>query len=202
MNNLQRKIKAFRLRDKIIIILAVAGWISFLMRCSEKSDPGKEMSIVAEHDVENTDEHATRDFSASRCSLEDCYRDRAEESRYCEEHTCAKAGCYGLCNENGTEFCNKHAEESYKEDGYSTCMTAGCYKRVNRNSKYCYLHTCQAEGCHNEVVKGGFFCKNGRGGVKNVPRSAVDSGGSIWYDNRNTNYRFERMRSIRKAGRK
>ena len=159
MKDMQRKTQIFSLRDKIIIILAVAGWICLFVRCSEKPDPGREVSSTARYDTENTDVHTTRDFSASRCSLEDCYRDRAEGSRYCEEHTCAKAGCYGLCLDNGTELCNKHAEESYQEDGYSTCMTAGCYKRANRNSKYCYLHTCQAEGCHNEVVKGRYYCK-------------------------------------------
>ena len=72
---------------------------------------------------------------------------------------CGKSGCYRDNDTNGTIYCNTHAAQYVREQGYKACLSSSCYKRRLKNSSYCSSHTCRTTGCYSKVTSSnGKYC--------------------------------------------
>ena len=74
-------------------------------------------------------------------------------------HRCNYHGCqkYQETN-NGTVFCNEHAQEYWREKGYKACHVTGCYAYANKDSSYCWRHECRERSCKNMSEGSSGYC--------------------------------------------
>ncbi len=73
---------------------------------------------------------------------------------------CGKNGCTRDNTANGTVFCDYHAAEYAREQGYTPCSATGCYDKPRKGHTYCSTHECRKEDCRNKKESGSDYCKN------------------------------------------
>ena len=71
---------------------------------------------------------------------------------------CGYKGCSAENTPNGTVFCDKHAGQYAREEGYDYCDYPSCWGHVAKDSDYCSLHTCANTKCTNKVESGSRYC--------------------------------------------
>ncbi len=71
---------------------------------------------------------------------------------------CGHKGCTAENTANGTVFCDKHAAEYAKEQGYKACAASGCWDYASKGSDYCSKHTCKNSNCTKKVANGSRYC--------------------------------------------
>lgn len=72
---------------------------------------------------------------------------------------CGKDGCNRSTGTNGTVYCDYHAAEYAKKEGYKVCSVSGCYDRAMSKGSYCSKHTCRERDCYNKSVTGSWgYC--------------------------------------------
>ena len=98
--------------------------------------------------------------AAKICTLSGCDSTCTSSSSYCRLHTCQKDGCHKLRNNNGTIYCNTHAQQYVNSQGYSPCSASGCYRRPTGESSYCSEHKCDKSGCNSKAASGSEYCSN------------------------------------------
>ena len=74
-----------------------------------------------------------------RCSFSSCENIKAENSKYCREHTCKYEGCYSSKTKNDT-YCYHHELEL-------CCSEDDCDGLKVDGGEYCYSHTCKNSSC-------------------------------------------------------
>ncbi|WP_022778311.1 hypothetical protein [Butyrivibrio sp. AE3009] len=95
-------------------------------------------------------------YAKTTCAHAGCDRG-VDSGSYCRLHKCGKSGCNSEKGGNGTIYCNRHASEYVKSEGYKTCSVSGCMKKATRGS-YCSSHACMRGGCNNKRVEGSNLC--------------------------------------------
>ena len=98
--------------------------------------------------------------AAKICALSDCDSTCASGSSYCRLHTCQKDGCHQLRNNNGTVYCNTHAQQYVDSQDYTPCFASGCYRRPTGKSSYCSEHKCDKSGCNSKAASGSEYCSS------------------------------------------
>ena len=73
---------------------------------------------------------------------------------------CGKNGCTRDNTPNGTVFCDVHAAEYAREQGYTPCAVSGCYGRPAKGHIYCSRHECQEKDCQSKKEADSSYCKN------------------------------------------
>jgi len=66
--------------------------------------------------------------------------------------TCGKNGCTRENTANGTVYCNYHAAQYVREQGYTACSCSDCYRRREKGSSYCSVHTCDSKDCYKKAT--------------------------------------------------
>ena len=80
---------------------------------------------------------------------------------YAKTGKCGKNGCRRDGGGNGTVFCDYHAAEYAREQGYKVCLESGCYKRRQKDSSYCSIHICDAKDCNKRATSDdGKYCSS------------------------------------------
>lgn len=99
--------------------------------------------------------------------------------RYCGKDGCTRMGGTG----NGTVFCDFHAAQYAREQGYSTCSVSGCYGHKQSGGSYCSGHTCRNSNC---TAKAGddHYCSSHSS--KNKTSSSTSS-----YSSKTKNYKID-----------
>lgn len=82
------------------------------------------------------------------------------DNAFARTDRCGKNGCTRDNTPNGTVFCDYHAAEYVKEQGYTPCKEYGCYKRVYSGHKYCTIHECQDRNCSARKQGDSNYCKD------------------------------------------
>ena len=74
-------------------------------------------------------------------------------------NSCGKSNCSKDKGSNGTVYCDTHAAEYAREQGYKVCCVSGCYKRRAKDSSYCSTHICDSKGCTKKATsEDGKYC--------------------------------------------
>ena len=112
------------------------------------------VAVLAAGCVVPVNAHASRE-----CSVEGSERS-VSSGCYCNLHVCSKDGCYEFNDTNGTIYCNRHAAEYARNQGYIPCSAYGCYRKPSKGHSYCSTHECSNSDCHNIKVSGSDYCKS------------------------------------------
>ena len=65
---------------------------------------------------------------------------------------CGKDGCWNDNEKNGTIYCDIHAAQYARKEGYKVCSYSGCYASGTKKSNYCSKHTCKTNKCYNKII--------------------------------------------------
>lgn len=80
---------------------------------------------------------------------------------FAKSDTCGKSGCINKKDSNGTIYCNFHAAQYVREQGYKACCASGCYRRRQSDGFYCSQHTCEKKDCDNKATSSdGKYCSS------------------------------------------
>ena len=96
--------------------------------------------------------------AANTCALSGCDSNCSSGSSYCRLHTCQKENCHKLRNNNGTIYCDTHAQQYVNSQDYTPCAVSGCYRRQTSGSSYCYEHKCNKSDCSSKAASGSEYC--------------------------------------------
>lgn len=106
------------------------------------------------------------------CRLNGCNRFKADDSQYCEAHTCSAKDCYEAVDKDSIDYCKKHqleederiAKEEARIAALPDCRRLECNNKVDANGKsqYCPEHTCLEIVCYNYAPDGENYCINHR----------------------------------------
>jgi len=78
---------------------------------------------------------------------------------YAKTDKCGKNGCSRENTLNGTVYCNYHAAQYVKEQGYTACACSDCYRKREKGSSYCYVHICDSKDCSKKATsEDGKYC--------------------------------------------
>ncbi len=82
------------------------------------------------------------------------------DNAFARTDKCGKNGCTRDNTANGTVFCDYHAAEYAKEQGYTPCSVTECYGRPSKGHSYCSKHECQQKDCKGKKEGDSSYCKN------------------------------------------
>lgn len=81
------------------------------------------------------------------------------DNAFARTDKCGKNGCTRDNTPNGTVYCDIHAAEYAREQGYTPCVVSGCYGRPSKGHCYCSRHECWHKDCKNKKEDGSDYCK-------------------------------------------
>ncbi len=90
--------------------------------------------------------------------------------------TCRKNGCNRSTGNNGTVYCDYHAAEYARENGYRVCAVSGCYDKARSKGCYCSKHSCREKDCNSRSVTGSWgYCSKHDPGKKSASSSTTST---------------------------
>ena len=98
-------------------------------------------------------------YAARKCSYPDCDRS-VDSGSYCRLHKCSHEGCSSAKGNNGTIYCDTHAAEYVRKQGYTPCLASGCYRKTSKDHSYCSYHECKKSDCTKKKVTGSDYCSS------------------------------------------